>query len=137
MLNNQSSRSEKTRYDLQHKLRNTEKWTDEYGKERVKFTSFKKPWPSFHSDAAEVLGKVVVSFKQNLRVINKATNHYMKWVERDGRMVKVPVEQRGLNWARRKPMHKDTVSGKVELKQHKLSKRSDFYGNSKIFRFYI
>ncbi len=131
LLNNQSSRSEKTRYDLQHKLRNTEKWTDEYGKERVKFTSFKKPWPSFHSDAAEVLGKVVVSFKQNLRVINKATNHYMKWVERDGRMVKVPVEQRGLNWAIRKPMHKDTVSGKVELKQHKLSKGQIFTATRK------
>lgn len=131
LLNNQYSRSENARYDLQHKLRNTEKWKDKYGKERVKFTDFKKPWPSFHTDAAEALGKVVVSFKQNLRVINKATNHYMKWVERDGRKVKVPVEQQGLNWAIRKTMHIDTVSGKVELKHLKLSKRQIFTATRK------
>jgi CRISPR-associated endonuclease Csn1 len=131
LLNNQSARSETTRYDLQHKLRNTEKWTDKNGKERLKFTEFKKPWSTFHTDAADALGKVVVSFKQNLRVINKATNHYMKWGERDGRRKKVAVEQKGVNWAIRKPMHKETVSGKVELGRFKLPKGQIFTATRK------
>lgn len=47
LLNNQSARSDKMRYDLQHKLRKTEKWTDNEGKVRDKFTEFKKPWETF------------------------------------------------------------------------------------------
>ncbi|MDR1554162.1 MAG: type II CRISPR RNA-guided endonuclease Cas9, partial [Prevotellaceae bacterium] len=34
LLNNQHAKSENSRYDLQHKLRNIEKWTDKDGKER-------------------------------------------------------------------------------------------------------
>lgn len=122
LLNNQSARSSTTRYDLQHKLRHTEKWVDKNGKERTRFTDFKKPWPAFHEEAARALAAVVVSFKQNLRVINKATNHYEKWVEEEGRKTKVLLEQQGVNWAIRKPMHKDTVSGKVDLPHIKVGK---------------
>lgn len=115
LLNNQSAKSETSRYDLQRKLRKTEKWTDKEGKERDKFTDFIKPWNTFTKDAKNELEKIVVSFKQNLRVINKASNQYEKIV--NGK--KVMVKQEGINWAIRKPMHKDTVSGLVKLRKTK------------------
>lgn len=122
LLNNQSAKSDTKRYDLQHKLRHTEKWIDKEGKERDKFTAFKKPWEHFTVEAKNSLDKIVVSFKQNLRVINKATNYYEKYVEKEGLKTKERVEQHGTNWAIRKPMHKDTVSGKVDLPWVKVPK---------------
>lgn len=111
LLNNQSAKSDTKRYDLQHKLRRIEKWRDKNGNERDKFTEFKKPWENFTTDAKNELEKIVVSFKQNLRVINKATNHYEK-IENNK---KVKIEQKGVNWAIRKPMHKAFVFGRVDL----------------------
>lgn len=122
LLNNQSAKSDTKRIDLQHKLRLTQKWVDKNGKERNKFTEFIKPWPTFTQDAKESLEKIVISFKQNLRVINKATNKYQKWEEKNGILKKVLVEQKGINWAIRKPMHEETVSGKVDLPWVKLGK---------------
>lgn len=124
LLNNQSAKSEKSRYDLQNKLRNKEKkaWFDKKTNKQIErdvFKEFKKPWDTFTIDAKNMLGTIVVSFKQNLRVINKATNYYEKWVEKDGIKKKEFVEQRGVNWAVRKPMHKDTVSGLVQLRKTK------------------
>ncbi|HOZ89943.1 MAG TPA: HNH endonuclease domain-containing protein [Bacteroidia bacterium] len=115
LLNNQSAKSDNSRYDLQRKLRKVEKWTDKEGKERDKFTDFYKPWSTFTQDTKNELEKIVVSFKQNLRVINKASNHYEKII--NGK--KVLVKQEGSNWAIRKPMHKDTVSGLVQLRKTK------------------
>ncbi|MCA0431395.1 MAG: type II CRISPR RNA-guided endonuclease Cas9 [Bacteroidetes bacterium] len=116
LLNNQSAKSDNSRYDLQRKLRKVEKWQDKEGKERDKFTDFFKPWSTFTPDAKNELEKIVVSFKQNLRVINKASNQYEKMV--NGK--KVLVKQEGTNWAIRKPMHKDTVSGLIQLRKTKL-----------------
>jgi len=76
---------------------------------------FKKPWRTFTQEAKEALEHIVVSFKQNLRVINKATNYYEKWEEKNGVLVKKKVKQEGTNWAIRKPLHKETVSGKIVL----------------------
>ena len=76
---------------------------------------FKKPWATFTQEAKESLEHIVVSFKQNLRVINKATNYYEKWEEKNGVLVKKKVKQEGTNWAIRKPLHKETVSGKIVL----------------------
>lgn len=122
LLNNQSAKSETTRYDLQNKLRNKGVWTDGQGVQRTKFEEFKLPWNTFLMDTKVSLEKVIVSFKQNLRIINKATNYYWKWEEKDGKVTKVLVPQEGLNWAIRKPMHKDTVSGKVTLPHVKVEK---------------
>jgi CRISPR-associated endonuclease Csn1 len=123
LLNNQSAKSEVSRFDLQNKLRNKEKesWFDKKENKQVErdvFKEFKKPWESFTLDAKNGMQTIVVSFKQNLRVINKATNRYEKY--KDGKKVK--VEQEGINWAIRKPMHKDTVSGKVHLNWVKVPK---------------
>lgn len=123
LLNNQSANSDTKRYDLQYKLRNIEKWKDNYGRERDKFTEFKKPWNNFTADAKSELEKIVVSFKQNLRIINKTTNRSEKWNDKNGIKLKEVVPQtKGDSWAIRKSMHKDTVSGKVEISRIKVPK---------------
>ncbi|MFZ6037459.1 MAG: type II CRISPR RNA-guided endonuclease Cas9 [Bacteroidota bacterium] len=127
LLNNQSAKSETSRYDLQNKLRNKtkESWIDKKTNEKVErdvFKEFKKPWDNFTVDARNALETIVVSFKQNLRVINKATNYYQKWVDKNGVKVKETVKQEGVNWAIRKPLHQKTVSGKVDLPWVKVPK---------------
>ena len=118
LLNNQSAKSENRRYNLQYELRNKEEWTDKNGKQHDKFTEFKKPWDNFTKDAKNELEKTVVSFKQNLRVINKATNRYVKF--ENGK--KVEKKQEGTNWAIRQPLHEETISGLVKLSWVEVSK---------------
>lgn len=123
LLNNQSAKSDTKRYDLQHKLRNSEKWTDKNGIVRDKFIEFKKPWAHFTKDAKDQLETTIISFKQNLRVINKTVNKYQRWENVNGKLEKVIATQtKGDSWAIRKPLHKDTVSGKVELPKVKVAK---------------
>jgi hypothetical protein len=137
LLNNQSAKSDNSRYDLQNKLRHKEKvsWVEKKTNQEVErniFKEFKKPWDNFTVDAKNELEKIVVSFKQNLRVINKATNKYTKYVEKNGKKTKEQVVQEGTNWAIRKPLHKDTVAGIVNLrfkKQVNLSVAIDEWEN--------
>lgn len=126
LLNNKHAKSTE-RFDLNRKLRRFEKVAYDHPQtgeriERGVPKDFLKPWASFTVDTRNALKHIVVSFKQNLRVINKATNRYEKWVEKDGRKIKELQDQKGTNWAVRKAMHKDTVSGKVELKGVKVPK---------------
>ena len=83
---------------------------------------FKKPWAHFTQEVQAALEGIVVSFKQNLRVINKATNYYERWVEENGRYIKKIVKQEGTNWAIRKPLHEETISGKIYLDREKIAK---------------
>ncbi|WBV61106.1 type II CRISPR RNA-guided endonuclease Cas9 [Chryseobacterium camelliae] len=120
LLNNQSAKSDTKRYDLKKKLMKFEKVVYNHPQtgdkiEREVPKHFLKPWDNFTADAKNNLETIIVSFKQNLRVINKATNYYEKYVEKDGAKVKERVEQTGTNWAIRKSMHKDTVAGKIDL----------------------
>lgn len=118
---------QKIRYDLRSNL--CDKKYNEGSDKNYKWV-FKKPWEKFTADAREKLGNIIISFKQNLRTINKATNRYEKLIEKNGVKVKELVEQKGTNWAIRKPMHKDTVSGLVALKFKKtvsLSAALDHY----------
>lgn len=126
LLNNQYAKSTK-RYDLNKKLRISERVAydhpqtgDRIEKEIPK--TFKKPWENFAIDAKTELENIIISFKQNLRIINRATNHYEKWIENGTTKVKELQQQQGTNWAIRKSMHKDTVSGKVDLKRIKVPK---------------
>ncbi len=127
LLNNQSAKSDTKRYDLKRKLMKFEKviynhpHTGEKTEKNVP-KQFLKPWDHFIVEVRNKLETMVVSFKQNLRVINKATNHYEKWVEEEGVKTKKHVKQEGINWAIRKPMHKETVSGKVDLPWLKVPK---------------
>lgn len=131
LLNNESAKSDTKRFDLLHKLKNTEKYFNENdGKEKDKFTTFKKPWDTITQDTKKSLENVVVSFKQNLRIINKATNYYETYkdengslrIGKDGKPKKDFIAQKGKNWAIRKSLHKETVSGQVHLDRVKVAK---------------
>jgi len=112
-LNNESAGTPK-RYDLRSALCFKNKAE---GNGNYKWT-FYKPWDSFTVDAKNKLESVIVSFKQNNRVINKTVNRYQKWEkDEEGKFCKVFVTQeKGDHWAIRKPMHKDTVAGAVTLR---------------------
>lgn len=114
LLNNEAAHSKHNanRYQLQRKLRRFEK-TVINGKERETAKEFIKPWDTFTTDTMQTLENIIVSFKQNLRVINKTTNHYQHYDE-NGKKVLQP-QQKGDSWAVRKSMHKDTVFGEVNL----------------------
>lgn len=124
LLNNRHAGS-KERFDLNRKLRSFEKVTYNHsitGKrvEREVPKDFIKPWNAFTIDARERLEKIVVSFKQNLRVINKATNRYESYrdengeirVNETGQPIKGKVAQKGINWAIRKSLHTPMPYGK-------------------------
>lgn len=118
-LNNESAKADakETRFDLRNKLCFKNK-TDNNGNYSW---SFHKPWPTFTQDAYNELKMIIVSFKQNLRVINKTVNRYQHYV--DG--VKVSDRQvKGDSWAIRKSLHKETVSGQVTLQQKKTIRLS-------------
>lgn len=118
-LNNESAsaKAKISRHDLQTLLCDKVK-TDTNGNYKWQV---KKPWDTFTQDVFAALNGIVVSFKQNLRVINKATNYYTKYDKETGK--KVACKQGGvgepINWAIRKPMHKDTVFGEVNLHKKK------------------
>ena len=117
LLNNEAAKpkNQENRYQLSHKLRHYETVLID-GKERSVPKEFIKPWDSFTQDAQDALKNIVVSFKQNLRVINKTANHYQHFVNGEKVWDK---QEKGKNWAIRKSMHKDTFFGEVNLRMTK------------------
>lgn len=127
LLNNLSAKSDLKRYDLQRKLRRFEKtsYFDRKANKQVEREipkEFIKPWGSFTTDARNELEKIIVSFKQNLRIINKTTNKYLAY--ENGKKVLKP-QIKGDSWAIRKSLHKDTVFGKVSLRKVRKIRLSD------------
>lgn len=121
LLNNEAamSKNNANRIQLQHKLRRFE-LTDivrngEHKQIQVA-KEFLKPWPTFTADVEQTLRGIVVSFKQNLRVINKTTNYYQHF--KDGKKVFEP-QTKGDAWAIRKPLHEETFYGDVNLRRTK------------------
>ena len=103
-LNNESANNPKKREDLRQKLCD-------------KNRTIRKPWETFTQDATAALEDVIVSFKNYVRIINKATNYYERYGV-EGK--KVIAEQRGDDmWAIRKPMHEATYYGRVNLRRKK------------------
>ena len=130
LLNNEAAHSKHNanRYQLQRKLRRFEtKLID--GKEIEVAKEFLKPWDNFTVDAKEKLENIIVSFKQNLRVINKTTNQYQHY-DSDGKKVFVK-QKKGDSWAIRKSMHKDTVFGEVNLRFKKTVSLNEALKNPK------
>ena len=113
-LNNSAAASDRKdiRRDLQHTLCTKTK-TDSNGNYVWRFN---KPWDTFTQDTRQELEGIIVSFKQNLRIINKMSNYYQYYV--DGRKT-ISRQNKGDGWAIRKSLHKATVSGKVNLKRSK------------------
>lgn len=114
-LNNESAsrRAKVSRSDLQHLLCEKDR-TDHTGNYKW---IIKKPWGTFTQDVKSTLEEIVVSFKQNLRVINKTRNSYLRYDASGKKIVDTQMGQ--TNWAVRKPMHKDTVFGRVNLRRVK------------------
>ena len=78
---------------------------------------FQKPWESFPQDVQDSLEGIVVSHKQNTRVLTKSTN-YTQYITSDGK--KAYQEQvKGDHYAIRKPMHQETIFGRVSLRKKK------------------
>lgn len=119
LLNNEAAMSgnNANRYQLSRKLRRYEQTEIVRNGERKTIETareFLKPWATFTADLEKALQNIVVSFKQNLRIINKTTNAYQCFV--DGK--KAVVHQvKGDSWAVRKPLHKETVYGEVNLRR--------------------
>ena len=122
-LNNESAKAKakESRYDLKNKLCEKTR-TDEKGNYKWQFV---KPWDSFTVDAQFAIENIIVSFKQNLRVINKTVNKFESYKDdngiirlgADGKPKKGERKQvKGDNWAIRKPLHKETVAGQVNLR---------------------
>jgi len=109
-LNNESATkgAKISRYDLQRILCD-KKTTDSNGNYKW---ILKKPWETITQDTRNILERIIVSFKHNLRVINKTVNHYQHFENGKKAFVK---QEKGDSWAVRKPMHKDTVFGEVNL----------------------
>jgi CRISPR-associated endonuclease Csn1 len=88
---------------------------------------FQLPWLNFTSEAKENLEKTIVSFKQNLRIINKTNNKTWQWkLQKNGTYKKELEKQKGsenatnkTNWAIRKPLHEDTFYGEVSDGENK------------------
>ncbi len=118
LLSNESAldKDEKARYDLQTLLRKREVWRSADGKDHYKFTDFIAPYDGFQKDVQETLENIVVSFKQNLRVINKSNNRSTRIVDGKKQMVR---QEKGENWSIRKSLHKATVFGEVNLRKQK------------------
>lgn len=110
-LNNESAckGAKISRYDLQHLL--CEKRVDGYGNYSWVINA---PWTGFQKDVYDTLNNIIVSFKQNLRVINKTTNYYQHY--ENGKKV-FAKQEKGDSWAVRKSMHKDTVFREVNLRK--------------------
>jgi len=132
LLNNQHAKSDE-RFDLNRKLRRFEKvsYFDVNKKRQIEKEvpkDFLKPWNNFTVDAKKELEKIVISFKQNLRVINKTTNKYESYKDENGRVrigkdgkpkKEFIAQTKGDSWAIRKPMHQETVAGLIKLRKQK------------------
>jgi len=123
LLNNESALPEhqEMKHALSRKLRRCEDVIIN-GKKRSIYKEFIMPWTTFKNDTLSSLLQIVVSFKQNLRVLNQATNLYSKY--KDGQ--KTFVKQQGADhFAIRKSLHKDTIFGHVNLQRIRTTKLKD------------
>ena len=122
-LNNESAKSENRREDLKKTLCVKTK-TDDKG--NYKWV-MRKPWETFASDVQIFIENMIVSFKQNLRVINKTTNRIEHYDE-NGK--KTLVKQcKGASWAIRKPMHDKTFWAKVNLRKKRKMALNEVISN--------
>lgn len=114
-----SLNSERINYSLVGRLREITTY-EQNGEKRKAAGKFLVPWKSFAKDTREALEKIVISFKQNLRVLTQTNNRYQAWEKTANGWQKVLKKQAvGDNLAIRKSLHKETVAGLVRLKLQK------------------
>ncbi len=85
------------------------------------YKTYQKPWTTIATDAYDALQKVIVSFKQNNRIINRTSNYYQKYVEINGKLSKQYVKQVKSPdfWSVRQPMHAETIRGRRTIREYK------------------
>lgn len=127
LLNNESAfpENQANKHALSHKLRHCEEVVIN-GKKRIVYKEFLMPWNAFKTDTFNSLQEIVVSFKQNLRVLTQATNLYTKYM--DGEK-KLQAQHSSDHFAIRKSLHKDTVYGHVNLQRITTVKLKDALKN--------
>lgn len=118
LLSNEAAlpKNRSNRYQLSRKLRRYEDVVINRDGEQKKISVAKEfllPWATFPSDVECALRSIIVSFKQNLRVINKTSNHSLRFVNGKKTFVK---QTSGDSWAIRKSMHKETGFGEINLR---------------------
>lgn len=101
-LNNAAARDPKGREDLKRRL--------------IANGLLIKPWDTFTQDARQALASIIVSFKNTVRVLSSTVNLYEHY---DANGKKVRIRQEGNNFAVRKPLHKETFYGHVNLRKIK------------------
>ena len=84
---------------------------------------FRKPWRSFTQDVCCVLNDIVVSFKQDLRIITRTSNFYTR-IDADGHHF-VAKQTKGDGFSIRKSLHKATVHGLVDIPYRKNVRLSE------------
>lgn len=114
-LNNESARkgAKISRVDLQRMLCDKTHLDDVGNYKWV----VRKPKDDFVHLVHEALSSVIISYKQNIRVINKTANKYHRFV--DGQKV-LALQTKGDSWSIRKPMHKETYFGEINLRKTKF-----------------
>ena len=120
-----SPKSNANRHQLSHKLRRYEDVVVNRADSQKQISvakEFLMPWPAFTADVERALRSIIVTFKQNLRVINKTSNYSLRYVDGRKRMV---AQTSGDSWAIRKSMHKETVYGEINLRRKKACKLKD------------
>ena len=85
-----------------------------------------KPWKHFTTDVKAQLNNMVITFKSNTRVINKTNNKIWKYVQDEKQQwnKKLVKQTKGSNWAVRKPLHEETITGKADhipVGKHKIA----------------
>lgn len=125
-LNNEAARKGAaiSRIDLQHLL--CHKTIDENGSYSW---TLNKPWDTFTQDAYTALTHTIVSIKQNLRIMTKSVNHYQHY---ENGTKKIIAQTGATNWAVRKPLHKATYMGEVNLRKIKTVPLSKCLDNPKM-----
>ena len=79
---------------------------------------FYKPWPTFTQDVYQALTGVVISFKNKVRVLSRASNYYEHY-DAEGRKRQV-AQKGGKQFVVRKPLHEETIYGHVNLRLKKF-----------------
>ena len=76
--------------------------------------NFKKPWATFTQDVCVALENMIPTFKKNVRAMSKGRNVYEKINPQTGKRERV-IQEKGDIRKIRKPLHKETFYGKVNL----------------------
>lgn len=105
--NNDKSKKEEIHYGLQKKLC--------IGKNGNSYL-FKKPWDTFTENAKESMQNIVVTHKKNTRILTSTTNS--TWCYKEGKKV-LQKQTKGEHFAIRKPLHQETIYGRVSIQEVK------------------